>query len=419
MSRRVVITGMGCLSPNGNGNVAFCRAILAGQSGVGRITRFPTDDLPVQIAGEIKNFDELAWMDAHERKHVSRSVPMAIAASSEALADGGFPADALRIMTLDQKRQIGVVLGTGGGAQDFSEAQYDLYYKGKIKQVSLFSIPSGTMGTMSSEISMRFGFRGPSQVVTSGCTSSTDAIAYAYRQIQAGLLPMFLAGGVDSPLAYGIMKGFCLMKIMTGSWNHEPQRASRPFSADRDGFVLAEGAWMFLLEDYEHAQARGAKIYCEIAGYGSTCEAFHRVRLEECGEEPARAIALAMREAGISSADVDYVNLHGTSTQLNDRIETRALKLALGERAPGVPMSALKSQIGHPQGACGAAGVAATLVAMREGQIPPTINLEQPDPECDLDYVPEIGRRTNVEHAVCNCIAFGSKNSALVLRKVT
>jgi len=174
---------------------------------------------------------------------------------------------------------------------------------------------------------------------------------------------------------------------------------------------------MFVLEEYEHARARGAKMLAEICGYGSTCEAFHRVRLQECGEEPARAIGLAMREAGISPQDVDYVNLHGTSTQLNDRIETRALKLALGEHAHQVPMSALKSQIGHPQGACGAAGVAAALVAMQSGRIPPTLNLETPDPDCDLDYVPNTGRQKSIEHAICNCIAFGSKNSALVLRK--
>lgn len=192
----------------------------------------------------------------------------------------------------------------------------------------------------------------------------------------------------------------------------------RPFSADRDGFVLAEGSWMFVLEDYDHARARGAKIYAEITGYGSTCEAFHRVRLAECGEEPARAIQLALEESGISAADVDYVNLHGTSTQLNDRIETRALKLALGDHAARTPMSALKSQIGHPQGASGAAGLAATIVAMKHSQIPPTINLEQPDPECDLDYVPDIGRKAEIEHAVCNCIAFGSKNSALAVRKI-
>jgi 3-oxoacyl-[acyl-carrier-protein] synthase II len=228
---------------------------------------------------------------------------------------------------------------------------------------------------------------------------------------------MVLSGGADAPIALGIIKGFILMKILTDSWNHAPERGSRPFSVDRDGFVLAEGAWMYVLEEYEHARARGAKILAEVCGYGSTCEAFHRVRLQECGEEPARAIGMAMKEAGISPQDVDYVNLHGTSTQLNDRIETRTLKLALGERARQVPMSALKSQIGHPQGACGAAGVAATIVAMQTGQIPPTINLETPDPECDLDYVPQVGRKKSVEHAVCNCIAFGSKNSALVLRK--
>ncbi|MGH9555444.1 MAG: beta-ketoacyl-[acyl-carrier-protein] synthase family protein, partial [Terriglobales bacterium] len=405
----------GVVSPNGIGNHAFCEAILAGRSGVGRITRFDPAELPVQIAGEVRGFDELAWVEAKERKHVSRVVPLAVAASTEAFADAGL--DPPR-MSLDEQRRVGVILGTGGGAQDFSEAQYVLWLQGKIKQVSIFSIPSGTMGTLSSEISMRFGLRGLSHVVTSGCTSSTDALGYALRQIQAGVLPMVLAGGADAPLAFGILKGFTLMRILTTSWNHAPERGSRPFSRDRDGFVIAEGAWMFVLEDYEHARARGVRIYAEIAGYGSTCEAFHRVRLAECGEEPARAMQLAMAEAGISPADVQYVNLHGTSTELNDRIETRALKLALGEHAPRTPMSALKSQIGHPQGACGAAGVAATLVAMRHNQLPPTINLDAPDPNCDLDYVPESGRRAQIEHALCNCIAFGSKNSALVLRRV-
>lgn len=415
MAKRAVITGMGVVSPNGIGKDAFCRAILAGKSGVKAISRFDTSNLPVQIAGEITDFDEFAWIDARERKHVSRAVPLAIAASHEALRDAGFDPES---MTMDEKRDIGVMLGSGGGAQEFSEEQYRHYFQGTVKQASLFSIPSGTMGTLSSEVSMRFGFRGFSHVFTTGCTSSTDALGYALRQIQFGTLPLLLTGGVDVPLAPGIMKGFCLMKIMTPSWNHDPQRGSRPFSQDRDGFVVAEGSWMFVLEEYEHARARGARIYAEIAGYGSTCEAFHRVRLAECGEEPARAISLAMDEAGVTPSDIGYVNLHGTSTQLNDRIETRALKLALGERAYSTPMSALKSQIGHPQGACGAAGVAATLVAMHHSQIPPTINLETPDPECDLDYVPDAGRRHEIEHAVCNCIAFGSKNSALVLRKI-
>ena len=415
MLRRAVITGMGVVSPNGIGKAAFCRAILDGKSGVKQITRFDTSELPVKIAGEIQDFNELDWIEAHERKHLSRTVPLAIAASTEALSDAGIDPASL---SLDGKREIGVVLGSGGGAYDFTDHQYHLYYQGKIKQVSIFTIPSGTMGTLSSEVSMRFGFRGLSHVITTGCTSSTDAMAYAMRQIQLGVQPLMLVGGTDSPLVFTIMKGFTLMKIMTESWNHAPERGSRPFNRDRDGFVVAEGSWMFIVEDYDHARARGARIYAEIAGYGSTCEAFHRVRLEECGEEPARAIQLAMKEAQISPENVHYVNLHGTSTQLNDRIETRALKLALGDHAHNVPMSALKSQIGHPQGACGAAGIAATLIAMEHKQVPPTINLENPDPDCNLDYVPEAGRKAEIEHAVCNCIAFGSKNSALVLRKM-
>ncbi|MGC2323721.1 MAG: beta-ketoacyl-[acyl-carrier-protein] synthase family protein, partial [Terriglobales bacterium] len=327
--RRAVITGMGVVSPNGIGKDAFCRAVLAGKSGVSRITRFDASSLPVQIAGQVENFDELAWVERHERKHVSRVVPLAIAASHEALQDAGLDPAA---MSQEEKRRIGVMLGSGGGAQDFSEEQFRLWYTGHPKEVSVFSIPSGTMGTLSSEISMRFGFRGLSHVVTTGCTSSTDAMGYAVRNIQAGVLPTILVGGADAPIAFGIMKGFSLMRIMTTRWNQQPERASRPFSADRDGFVVGEGAWMFVLEDYEHARARGAHIYAEVAGYGSTCEAFHRVRLEECGEEPARAMGLAIEEAGLSPTDVQYVNLHGTSTVLNDRIETRALKLVFDGR---------------------------------------------------------------------------------------
>jgi 3-oxoacyl-[acyl-carrier-protein] synthase II len=397
------------------GKEAFCRAILSGKSGVKRISRWDPSGLPVQIAGEISDFNELAWVDAKERKHVSRVVPLAIAASTEALkdADIGY-AD----MSLEEKREIGVILGTGGGAQEFSEEQYKLWHTGQVKQVSLFCIPSGTMGTLPSEVSMRFGFRGYSHVVTAGCTSSTDALGYAYQHIQAGVIPMFLVGGVDSPVTPGIIKGYTLLRALTQSWNSEPERASRPFSADRDGFVVAEGAWMFVLEQYEHAINRGAHIYAEIAGYGSTCEAFHRVRMSDSPEEPARAITLALEEAGITPEDIQYVNLHGTSTEMNDRVETRAVKLALGGSAQNIPMSGLKSQIGHAQGACGSASVAATLVAMEHGKLPPTINLEISDPECDLDYVPDVGRRAQIEHAICNCVGFGSKTSALVLRKI-
>jgi len=415
MLPRVVITGMGVVSPNGLGKEALCRAVLAGKSGVKRISRWDPSHVAVQIAGEIPEFDELAWMDARERKHVSRVVPLCVAATTEAVKDSGLD---IAAMSMEEKRQIGIVLGTGGGAQEFSESQYKLWHSGKEKQCSIFCIPSGTMGTIPSEISMRFGFRGYSHVVTAGCTSSTDALGYAYQHIQAGVQPMFVAGGVDSPITEGIVKGYSLLRALTQSWNEQPERASRPFSADRDGFVLAEGSWMFVLEEYEHAKARGARIYAEIRGYGATCEAFHRVRMSDSPEEPARAITLALDEACIAAEDIQYASLHGTSTEMNDRVETKAVKLALGEHAYKIPMSGLKSQIGHAQGACGAASVASTLIAMEHGRIPPTINLDKPDPECDLDYVPDIGRQAKIEHALCNCVGFGSKNSALVLKKV-
>ena len=282
----------------------------------------------------------------------------------------------------------------------------------------MYVIPTSTPGTLASEISMRFGLRGLSHIISTGCTSSTDAIGYAAREVERGGLEYAVAGGTDSPIAPLIIRGFQLMRIMTASWNHDPSRGSRPFSRDRDGFVLAEGAWFLVLEELEHARARGATIYGEIAGYGSTCEAFHRVRLEECGEEPARAIGLALEDAGTTADSIDYIQYHGTSTELNDRIETRAVKLAFGDHARRLPGSSVKSILGHPQGACGAAGVAATLLAMRDGVLPPTMNVDERDPECDLDYVTDPGRKMDFEYAVANCIAFGSKNSALVLRRI-
>ncbi|HTM36295.1 MAG TPA: beta-ketoacyl-[acyl-carrier-protein] synthase family protein [Terriglobales bacterium] len=415
MKRRCVITGMGVVSPNGIGTSAFTEAVLAGKSGVRRISRFDPSAIEVQIAGEVSDFDELAWVDKKERKHVSRVLPIALCAASEALSNAGVDSASL---ALSERQGFGVIIGTGGGSQEFTEEQYRLYFHGQLSKMSLFCVPTGVMGSISSDLNVRFGLRGPSHVITTGCTSSTDAISYSMRQVESGRLDWVLTGGADAPISLGTVRGFILMRILTEKWNSTPEKASRPFSVDRDGFVLAEGSWMFVLEEYEHAKARGARILAEVAGYGSTCEAYHRVRLMECGEEPARAIQLAMNQAEIGPENVDYVNLHGTSTQLNDRIETRALKLALGEdRAHQVPMSALKSQIGHPQGACGAAGIAATLVAMQTEQIPPTLNLHNPDPECDLDYVPDAGRKKKIEHAVCNCIAFGSKNSALVLRR--
>jgi 3-oxoacyl-[acyl-carrier-protein] synthase II len=415
MKRRVVITGIGAVSPNGIGREAFWAASRRGVSGVRRITRFDPCSFPVQVAGEVVGLDESQYVDPKDRPHVSRVVPLGAAAVREALEDAGLDTGT---MTRDELRQIGVIVGSGGGSLEFTEEQYRLYYSGKQKQCSVYTVPTSTIGTLASEISMRFGFRGLSHIVSTGCTSSTDAIGYAYRNIQAGVLDVMVAGGVDAPIAPLILRGFIVMRIMSTGWNAQPERASRPFSRDRDGFVIAEGAWFFIMEDMERARARGAHIYGEVAGYGSTCEAFHRVRLEECGEEPARTMQLAIEEGGIAPADVQYVNYHGTGTELNDRIETRAVKLAFNGHAYKLAGSSLKSLIGHPQGACGAAGIAATLLAMRDGVVHPTINVEEPDPQCDLDYIPEVGRKMDIEHAVSNCIAFGSKNSALLLRRV-
>ncbi|HSP95434.1 MAG TPA: beta-ketoacyl-[acyl-carrier-protein] synthase family protein [Thermoanaerobaculia bacterium] len=410
--RRVVVTGIGCLSPNGNGREAFARALREGRSGVGRISLFDPEGLPTTIAGELKNFEPAAHVAAKDARHVSRAVPMAIAASAEALADAGIDAASL---TLSQRRELGVVLGTGGGPIEFSERMYHLYYTNQVKKASVYSIASGTIGTLSSEISMHFGLRGPSHVVSTGCASSTDALGYAFRSIKFGTDDVLLCGGVDATVVRGIMEGFVMMRIVSTGWESDPPRASRPFCADRDGFVLGEGAWMFVLEDSQRARARGAKIYGEIRGYGATCDAHHRVRLDETGEEPARAMSLALEEAGLRPDAVDYLAYHGTSTELNDRVETRAVRRAFGRRAAVLPGSSIKSMIGHPQGACGAAGVAATLLAMRDSFLPPTVNLEHSDPDCDLDYVANEARATSFEHALCNCIGFGSKNSALVL----
>ena len=414
---RVAVTGIGAVSPNGIGRESFWKASVNGESGVRRITRFDPSGFAVQVAGQVPDeFDEKKYVEVKDRPHVSRAVPLAAASVAEAVADAGLdPAS----MSRDELRRIGVMVGSGGGSQDFTEEQYRLFYTGHLKQCSVYTIPTSTIGTLASEVSMRFGFRGFSHIISTGCTSSTDALGYAFRTIRSGHLTTLVAGGVDAPLAPLILRGFQLMRIMSTRWNDEPARASRPFSRDRDGFVIAEGSWFFVLEEMEQAKARGVHIYGEIAGYGSTCEAFHRVRLEECGEEPARAIGMALKEAEIPPSEVQYINYHGTSTELNDRVETRAVKLAFNGHAQKLAGSSLKSLIGHPQGACGAAGVAVTLLAMRDGVVPPTINLEEADPNCDLDYIPRAGRHLAIENAVANCIAFGSKNSALVLKRVS
>ncbi|MDX2269583.1 MAG: beta-ketoacyl-[acyl-carrier-protein] synthase family protein [Bryobacter sp.] len=411
---KVVITGIGAVSPNGLTREEFWRNSRLGVSGVKRIERFDVAGQPVQVAGEIRGFDPLDFLTAREMEGTGLATAFAVAATKEALEDAGID---WRSLDREQLREYQVLVGSGGGNQEFTERQYSLYYSGQQKKCSVYVIPSSTLGTLASEISMHFGFRGLSHLFSNGCTSSTDALGYAFRALKYGDAQTVIVGGVDAPIAPLTLRGFQLLRIMSTSSNSAPEKASRPFSADRDGFVLAEGAWFFVMETLERAQARGAHIYAEIKGYGATCEAFHRVRLEEVGIEPARAMTLALAEAGTAPEAVDYLHYHGTATDLNDRVETAAVKLAFGEHASKLAGSSIKSIIGHPQGACGSASLAATLLAMRDSFAPPTINLDKADANCDLDYTANAGRSLSIETAVVNTIAFGSKNSALVVAK--
>lgn len=413
--QRVFITGIGVVSPNGIGREAFWLNSKRGVSGVTRISRFDVSEQAVQVAGQVSGFDVSAYVGPREMEHTSLATPYAIAASAEALEDAGI---AWQDLDCEALRRYQVVIGTGGGAQEFTERQYSLFYSGQIKKCSVYVIPSSTLGTLSSEISMYFGFRGLSHVLSNGCTSSTDALGYAFRAIRHGEAEMVLSGGVDAPIGPLTLRGFQLLRIMSTGRNEDPGRASRPFSKDRDGFVIAEGAWFFVLESEASVQARGARPYAELIGYGATCEAFHRVRLEEVGIEPARAMQMALEQAALAPQAIDYLHYHGTGTQLNDRVETTAVKLAFGAHARRLAGSSIKSIIGHPQGACGAASLAATVFAMRDSFASPTINLDEADPQCDLDYIPNYGRAMKIDHAMVNTIAFGSKNAALVLRRV-
>jgi 3-oxoacyl-[acyl-carrier-protein] synthase II len=411
-TKRVVVTGIGVVSPNGVGVKAFTDALREGKSGIRAIQQMSTDGLRSSAAGQIPDLDFTGVMSAADLRRVPRMVPLALIASREALASAELSIDESDI---ERQRQIGVILGTGGGGLAMIEEQARHYLtKGS---VSPFAITAGTHGNLSSELSIALNLRGPSHVISTGCTSSTDAIGYASMLIRHGTIPMMLVGGADAPISFGILRAFETMRVISTRRWEDPSTSCRPFSADRDGFILGEGAWMFVLEDADHAARRGVRPLAEIAGYGSTCDAYHRVQIAPDVAEPIRAMEMALADAGASKDQIGYVNLHGTGTELNDRMETLAMHRFLGARAPLVPMSATKSMIGHPQGASGAAGLAATILGMRENFIHPTINLDRPDPDCDLDYVPITARAAEVDLALCNCIAFGSKNSALIVRR--
>ncbi len=417
--KRVVVTGMGAVSPNGIGREAYWKATASGKSGTGPITLFDASDLSCKVAAEVKDFDFDRYVTKKDKDRVQRAVPMAFYAAEEASQDAGIDLESL---TPEERENIGVIVGTGAGGIEFAERQYKQYYdkgdhQAAYRRVSPYSIVASFVGMLSSEINMAFRLHGMSHVVSTGCTSSTDAMGYAMNMIRLGQVETIVTGGVEACITFGLMTAFCRMGTVTTKWNDEPQRASRPFNGDRDGFVLGEGAWILIFEEMEHALNRGAKIYAEVAGYYSTCDAYHRVQISPTGHDAARAMRRAVENAGLTIDQIDYLNLHGTATRINDRTESAAVRIAFGDRAREIPASSTKSMVGHPQGASGAAGVVATLMAMKNNFAPPTINVETPDPECELDYVPNVGREMRIDAALCNCIAFGSKNSALVFKK--
>ena len=311
----------------------------------------------------------------------------------------------------------GVIVGSGAGGIDVAERQYGDYYSGDWHRVSPYAIPVSIVGIVSSEISIALGLRGISHVLSTGCTSSTDAIGYAAALIRQGEADVLITGGADACATPGMIFGFGRMRVVATKYNDRPAEASRPFDRDRDGFVLGEGAWLLVVESEEHAKARCARIYATVEGYGSTCDAYHRVQMAPDGDEIVRALSLALQRARRPAESIGYVSFHGTSTVLNDAVEARCVRRLFGRSATRLAGSSIKSMIGHPQGASGAAGVVAAALALSTGTLPPTINVTNQDPDCDLDIIPNASRKQDVEAALCNCLGFGSKNSALVLAR--
>ena len=412
---RVVISGIGVVSPFGVGRERFWQHVSCGCSGTRAITQFDVSSYPCQVAASvppvsIADAPDLDGDGDHDGradpKRYSRAALFGVIAAREAWRDAGLRAG---------EAGAGVLIGSGGGGIDVGEKQYEDFFTSGGRHVTPYAIAVGICGMVSSEISISLGLRGMSHVLSCGCTSSTDAIGYATSLIRSGEYDAILSGGTDGCVLPGMIFGFSRMRAVSTRYNDRPAVASRPFDRGRDGFVLGEGAWMFVLEREDRARARGAQIYASIDGYASTCDAYHRVQMDPDGDEIVRCIETALGRAQRAPEEIGYINYHGTSTQLNDRIEAQCVRRVFGRHADRVPGSSTKSMIGHPQGASGAAGVAATALAMTHGLLPPTINLDDPDPACEMDFIPNTSRPGDIDAALCNCLGFGSKNSALVL----
>jgi len=409
--RKVVITGMGAVTPIGNNLAELWEGLKTGRSGGATITRIENlEGFTSTIAAEVKNFDPELFISKKEARKMDRFTQYGLAASIMAMQDSGLD------LTKEDLERIGVIVSTGIGGLEIMEASQDIYRERGASRLSPFVIPVMITNIVAGHVAIQYGLKGPNFCVTSACASGTHSIGEALRIIQHGEADVMLAGGTEgavTPLGVG---GFCALRALT-TRNDDPSHASRPFDLNRDGFLIGEGAGVIVIESEEHAKARGAKIYCELVGYGRTCDAYHITAPDPGATQAARAMRLAFEEAGLNAEDIDYINAHGTSTSLNDKGETAAIKKALGDHAYKVAVSSTKGMTGHLLGAAGGVEAIVCAMAIQEGLIPPTINYETPDPDCDLDYVPNVARKTEVRVALSNSLGFGGHNATLCFKK--
>ena len=411
MKKRVVITGLGVVSPVGSDVETFWKNITSGKSGIGRITKFDPTGFPVQIAGEVKDFDPLKYFDKKEIRRLDPFIQFAVAAADQAVKQAGIDSDDI------DKERVGVFIGSGIGGLNTTEEQHRILLEKGPRRVSPYCVPMEIINMASGMVSIRFGFKGPNISVVTACATGTHAIGEAYRAIQYGDADVAVAGGAESCITPLAVAGFAAARALS-TRNDEPEKASRPFEKNRDGFVMGEGAGIVVLEEYEHAKRREAQILAEVVGYGASGDAYHMTAPAPGGEGAARAIRSALKDAGISPEQIDYINAHGTSTKFNDLYETMAIKEVFGDHAYKVKISSIKSMIGHLLGAAGGVEVVSSVLTLLTGVIPPTINYEEPDPECDLDYTPNQAVEKEVKYVLKNSFGFGGTNACLVLKKI-
>lgn len=407
--RRVVVTGIGAVTPLGNDADTTWKNIIDGVSGIGPVTRLNADDFPAKVAAEVKEFNVENFIDRKDARKMDRFTHYAVAASLMAVKDSGLE------ITDENAPRVGVWIGSGIGGMETFEQQHETFMNRGYRRVSPFFVPMMIPDMATGQVSITLGARGFNSCTVTACATGTNSIGDAFKVIQRGDADVMVTGGAEAPITKMSFAGFCANTAL--STNHDPQSASRPFDKNRDGFVMGEGAGIVVLEDLEHALARGAKIYAEIVGYGATGDAYHITAPAPEGEGGARAMKMALDDAGLAPEEVGYINAHGTSTEYNDKYETMAIKTVFGEQAYNLAVSSTKSMTGHLLGAAGGIEAIFTVLALKEGMLPPTINLETPDPDCDLDYVPNKARKQQVDAAISNSLGFGGHNATIAFRR--